>query len=469
MKKILPTTFVMLVAMVLSARADDTSGILKADSLPEAWTYNRQFLPTAPSDDKWWTGFDDPILTSLITRAQENNYDMLTMLRRIEAARVSWQSAKAAYYPTLGADAGWQKMRSSGKTVPGGVSSTQDYFSLGLSLNWEIDVFGRVRENSKAGKAAYMTSQADYISALQSLCANIAKGYFNLRSVQSEIDVAITEIQTQEKIVAITEARFETGLSSKLDVAQAKTVLYSTQASLPGLEAMEQTAILSLAQLCGCFPEEIRGMLEDPKPLPNPFANVATGVPADLLRRRPDVAAAEYELARCAALVGVAKKDFLPTLSLTGSIGTSARRLDDLFSGGSLTYSVAPTLSWTIFDGLARNYRTAEAKQNMLAAIDNYNSIVTQAYTETEQAMTTYTHALQKIDFINKVNEQCNEALNLSVDRYKQGLSNFYDVMSSLLNTLDYRNTLVESKLSALNSLVQIYTSLGGDPQIKEN
>lgn len=340
-----------------------------------------------------------------------------------------------------------------------------DYFSLGLNFSWEIDVFGRVREQSKESKATYNASKAEYSAAMISLCSNIATAYFNYRLAQGGVDVAQRQITSQERISKITDARYEAGLASKLDVAQSLTVLYSTQASLPSLINMQNAALNSIALLVGCYPDKIKDSLSPSRDLPNAFRMVKIGVPADLIRRRPDILQAEYELAGYAAAVGIAKKDFLPTLSLNGSVGTSSHKIDDLFSKNSFTYSIAPQLSWTIFEGLARNHRVAAAKEQMLAGIDNYNITVMNAVIETENALSTYDSSLRQIALYRKVLKESEESFTLAIDRYKKGLSSFTDVMNAQISMLDYENTLLETRASALTSLVKIYAAVAGAPE----
>lgn len=447
--------------------SEDTA-ILR-DSIPPAWEYTSQYSTTLPSDDRWWEGFDDPVLTSLIKLGESNSFDLSMALHRIEMARQNWEVAKAAYYPTLGISAGWTKEQQSGMTSSmSGKAMGLDYFSLGLNFSWEIDVFGRVREQSKESKATYNASKAEYSAAMISLCSNIATAYFNYRLAQGRVDVAQRQITSQERISKITDARYEAGLASKLDVAQSLTVLYSTQASLPALINMQTAALNSIALLVGCYPDKIKDELAPSRDLPNAFRMVKIGVPADLIRRRPDILQAEYELAGYAAAVGIAKKDFLPTLSLNGSVGTSAHKIDDLFSKNSFTYSIAPQLSWTIFEGLARNHRVAAAKEQMLAGIDNYNITVMNAVIETENALSTYDGSLRQIALYRKVLKESEESFTLAVDRYKKGLSSFTDVMNAQISMLNYENTLLETRASALTSLVKIYAAVAGSPEGNE-
>lgn len=433
------------------------------DSVPSTWTYISDHCVSLPSDDSWWQGFEDPVLSYLIELGETNSFDISMSAHRIETARLNWQLARSSYYPTLGVTAGWTKEQSSGMTSsPGGKAMGTDFFSLGLNFSWQIDVFGRVREKSKQQKASYAASKAEYSAAMISLCANIATAYFNYRLAQARINVTESQIISQERITQITTARYEAGLASKLDVSQSLTVLYSTQASLPALINMRTAALNSLALLTGCYPDKIRDRLSKPVDLPNAFRLVKIGVPSDLLRRRPDIIEAESELAGYAAQAGIAKKDFLPVLSLAGSIGTSAHRIDDLFTKNSLSYSIAPQLSWTIFEGMARNKRVAIAKEQMLAGIDNYNITVMNAVIETENALSSYESNLKQISLYRKVLNESRESFSLAIDRYKRGLSSFTDVMDAQMSMLDYENTLLETQVAALNSLVQIYQAVAG-------
>lgn len=188
----------------------------------------------------------------------------------------------------------------------------------------------------------------------------------------------------------------------------------------------------------------------------------ATGVPADLLRRRPDIAEAEHTVAAYAAALGVAKKDFLPTLSLSGSVGTTAHSADDLFSGRSITYSIAPTLSWTLFDGMARSAAAESARQQMLSAIDSYNSTVLTAVQEADNAIVTYNNARQYIATIEQVVEQAQKSFDLSIDLYKQGLTAFINVTNAQIGYLQYSNELAAARGQALAAAVNLYEALGG-------
>lgn len=447
---------------VFQANADTTRDWL-LDSIPRQWSYQSAYSQKLPTDDDWWKTFGDQTLDSLINLAERENYNLSATLQRIEMAKKTLDVAKSAYFPTVNVSAGWQKGQSSGATGPVvAKSSPYDYFSLGASMQWEVDLFGRITQNVKSQKAAYNATKAEYDGAMVSLAANVAKAYINLRTYQNEMEVAQRHLAEQEKVLAIVEARYKAGLGSLLEVSQSRTVVASTKASIPPLEAMIESSINSLALLTARYPDDLSAWLAAPAPMPNVVYGAQLGVPADLLRRRPDIIQAEYQLAQYAAQVGIAKKDFLPTLSIGGSIGTQAHNAKNLFGEHSMYWQVAPTLSWTLFDGLARNYRTAEAKAQLEAAIDSYNYTVMNAVIEVYNATTTFKSTMQTIKLTDDVIEQSKQSLDLAMERYKKGLSPFNNVVDAQISYLTNQDSQITAQGKALTAVVNLYEALGG-------
>lgn len=431
--------------------------------LPAHWTYDEHFDQTLPTDDDWWRRLGDPLLDSLIALGERLNGDVLIAARRIDMAREALASARAGYYPSLSFQGSWAKMRSSGALATAIMpATTADYFALGLNASWEVDLFGKIRSKASQQKALYTASRAEYAATMVTLCANIAKSYVTLRVWQAEWAVANEHISSQQKIVEMTEARHEAGLASRLDVAQARVVYYSTKSSMPMLEASIQTTINSLEQLIGVAPGELAARLAVPTPLPDYRQIVPVGVPAQLLRRRPDIVEAEQQLAAYAAALGMAKRDFLPTLSINGTIGTSAHSAGHLLGHESLTYSIEPTLSWTLFNGMARRAGVASARQQLEIGVENYNDAVSTAVEEVDNAIATYGGTLRNLDLLRLVIDESNQALSLSVDLYKRGLSPFNNVVSAQMNLLEYQNSVVTAQGNALTALIALYEALGG-------
>lgn len=465
-------TYVLLFICVITgsgymtAADDQTSGNKYLDqTMPERWDYSADFEQTLPSDDDWWKLFNDPLLDSLINEGTTNNYNIRIALQRIEMARLAVGQAASQYYPTISIDAGYTKARTagamSGKNIP---STNSSYFSLGADMSWEIDLFGKITQQVKGKKALLSVSKADYVGAMVSMAADIATYYMNLRTLQAELQVAHEHLLSQDKVVKIAEARHEAGLVSKLDVAQAKTVYYSTEAAIPELETSIRKNINAIAILLGVYPGELASRLTQTSPQPDYRQVIQTGIPMNLLRRRPDIVAAERQLAVYASQIGIAKKDFLPSLSLQGSVGVASHDFDNLFKKNSFEYSIAPTLSWTLFDGFDRKYALASAKAEMELGVETYNQTVMNAVQEVDNAMTAYLSALETIELDRKVLEQSHEAFNLAIEQYKEGLAAFTNVVDAQISWLNYANSLVSAQGNALTSLVELYQALGGAP-----
>lgn len=409
----------------------------------------------------WWAHFDDPVLDTLIYMGQNNNLDLAQAIKRVEMARQAVREAKSGYYPQISLGVGWDRARTSGYTTRAtGSSMTQSYFSVGANLSWEIDLFGRITAKVKEQKGAYRASAEDYNWMCVTIAAEIADYYMQLRTLQQELIVTGEHIESQEKVLKITEARKDAGLASMMDVAQAKTTFYSTQASLCNLETDVATTINAIAVLTGTYPQEMQAMLSAPAPQPSAEWTLDTDVSPELLRNRPDVREAEYEVEEYAAALGVEKKQWLPSLALTASVGTEAWRLGDLFKKESFTYAVAPQLSWTVFDGFARNAEIASAREQLMASVDNYNLTLLTAVQEVENAIVTYAQAVKYEQEIGVVLQNAQLYYTLALDRYKQGLDAFINVSDAQITLLQYANELVTARGSVLSAIIALQKSL---------
>lgn len=422
--------------------------------LPQEWEYSSDFSQTLPNEDNWWSNFNDKCLDSLINIAITNNYNLQIAMKRIALAKSAIKIAQSGYYPNIFMNASWTKERSSG--------TTDDYFDLGLNFNWQIDLFGQITSQAKVKKSLWQASKSQYNGVMITLCANVATAYINLRTSQTQYIVANTHLKSQKQILEMTEARYKSGLASMLDVSQAKTVYLSTLASIKPLTSSIETQLNSIAILLGVYPNELPQGVNMFTELPEIYALVPVGIPADLLRRRPDIKEAEYTVASYAAAIGIAKKDFLPTLSLNGGIGFKSTKIGELFDKNSFNYSVSPTLTWTLFDGLSRKYHLIEAKEEYMIGIDNYNNTVMTAVKEVQNAMISYKYNLQESNDLELVTAEALNSLKLSVDLYKRGLSDFTNVLTSQQSYLQYNNSLITTKGKTLLSLISIYQALGG-------
>lgn len=458
----------LLSAVYITGYCQETSQKYITDSIPAQWTYMSDFSQESPVTDKWWKSFNDPYLDTLINIGVRNNYDVLTAARRIEIARASIRMAESGYFPSVGIAAGWIGNRSAGKIAgPDYPSTTENYFNLGLNFSWQIDLFGQITQQVKERRSQWKASRSQYDGAMVTLCGNIATAYIQLRVWQNQYTLAVNHIKSQKIVSDMAEARFNAGLASMLDVTQARTVYYSTLSTLPTLSSAIETQINSIATLLGVYPDKIKSMLQTHRPLPDYRQIVSVGVPLELLRRRPDIQTAEYLLAADAAAVGVAKKDFLPVLTLNGTIGFDSHNIKDIFTKDAFNYTIEPKLSWTVFDGLLRNNSVIAAREQLQISIENYNNTILTAYQDVENAMITYKYSLLNIDAVNPVITEANKSLELSIDLYKRGLSAFTNVVDAQLSLLEYSNSLITAQGRALTSLISLYESLGGGWEVK--
>lgn len=433
-----------------------------SDGMPEAWTEESDLLvQTLPVEDAWWMSFGDARLDSLIRLAMQQNLSVETALSRIEQARRSVLIEQAGLLPSIGMSGGWTRQQTSGNTGSGGPSWSGQY-SLSATMSWEVDLFGGIRQRVKAQREQFRATEEEYRGVMVSLCAQVATSYFSLRQYQQEWEVLSHNCESQLAVVRLTEARNRSGLASKLDVAQARQVYYATLAQQPVMESRIIGMMNTLAVLLGQMPQDVVKGLEMPASLPEYMEVVGVDVPASLLRRRPDVRQAERQVDAQAALLGAAKRDWLPRIFLDGSIGYASSELSTLPRAGSMTWQIAPTVSWTLFNGGQRTNTIGLNRAQLDEAVASYNLTVLQAMQEAASAMSAYTNSIKQIVATRQAFEQSRTALSLSLDLYKQGLTTFQSVLDAQRSLLSSEESLVQVRGGSLLSLVQLYQALGG-------
>lgn len=433
------------------------------ETMPTRWTVDENFEPTAPPDDAWWHIFGDTQLDSLIAEASRHNFSLAEALDNIRIAKAQWRQAQSLMLPSIDLDAGWQRSRTSGNIKATGNSSVYDgYFDAAANVSWQVDVFGTLYKRSRSQKELYNASREEYRWVLITLYANVATGYFSLLQSIEQLTVLEQSAASQREIMELVEARYNSGLASKLDLAQARSVYYSTLASIPSTEGAVQQYRNSLAVLLGRFPQEFERWPHNAAPLPHVIDPIAVGLPAALLRRRPDVRAAERRTDAYAQLLGASKRDWLPTFYLNGSIGFSSTEIKKLPRERSLTWQIAPAMSWNIFDGGKNSNATREAQAQLDQSIAQFNTTLLTAMQEVENAMSLYRSTIKQIVALRETVNQCQETLGLSLELYKQGLTQFQNVLDAQRTLLNYRNYLVQARATSLKSLIQLYEALGG-------
>ncbi len=450
----------MLTPLSLSAQLVASDNISGYQPLPREGS---AAMASGDINSTWWKEFSSPALDELIADGMNNNYNLKSAIKRIESSRQILRSTYSALYPTIDVYAGYDMEKDSGRQVkPYGHTSTASYFSLGAEMNWEIDVFGRVKAQAQAGNAAIDVARLDYDALMLSLQAEIAQDFFLLKMHEELLSVAKSQLTEQQEVLQLVKARYDSGLVAKLDVVQALNTVNSTNLMVPELEAEVQTTKNALITLCGISVERLDAILQNSG---NSFTlHLPAGISTDigLLEQRPDIAMSRRQIDELAAKIGVAKKDYLPTLSLNASVSTDSHNFDGLFGKHSLTYSISPQLSWTVFEGGARSANVAQAKADMEAAIDDYKMTVATAVEEVNNAMTNFYASDRKMRIYNDVISNCREMLTLAIERYKLGLADFTDVISAQVSLLNYESSQINCRIAIINSIINLYKALGG-------
>ena len=438
-------------------------GVLIEMPLPKNWSDGAFFNQELPVDDEWWRNFNDPVLDSLITVACESNYSVLSAMENIKKARAAWRVAQSNLMPEFNLGIGWQRAKTSGNIASTMYNEAwEGEFSTAVSMQWQADVFGSIYLRSKAQKKLFMATEEEYNAVMVSLVANVATTYFSLRQSLAEMWVLRENAASQREILNITISRYDSGLASKLDVAQARSVYQSTLAQIPAMQATIASYSNAMAVLLGTFPEELDGWLNEGYALPTYIAPIGVGIPAQLLRRRPDIRAAEKQVEANAALLGATKRDWFPQLLISGSIGFASGEMKSLFRSKSFTWEIAPTIKWNIFGGNDRVNATREARATLDGSILDFNEKMLTALQEVESAMSGYENSITQIVALREAVNQNEKTLDLSLELYKQGLTPFQNVLDAQRSLLTYENYLVQAQGGSLIYLVQLYEALGG-------
>lgn len=413
-----------------------------------------------PSNDTWWELFGDPTLTTLIQKAVTNNYNLLNAVKNIELAKSRLRISKSAYYPEFDASASYSPEKSSL-----GIDHTDMYSRIGqagLSMNWEIDVFGSIRKNVKSQKQYYLASQEDYRGVMVSLTAQIATAYIQLRTYQEQLEIAHRNLKSQQEILEINETKLKAGLTSKLTVAQARGLWLQTQATIPSIEAAIYSQANTIAVLTGEYSDTLRDSLIQVQPLPAGSNIRVVGIPADLIRRRPDLRSAERTMDALAAAAGASRADWWPKFYVTGSFGYGSEYFKKMFKKENLGWQISPAVKWTIFSGRELVETARSAQLQLEQGINDYNNTLLTALQEVDDAIIAYNRSLQQLDADRQALEQIKITLDYAMDLYQKGLTDYQSVLDSQRNIFSYENTLASSKSSVLLYMIQLYKALGG-------
>lgn len=420
------------------------------------------------ADSLWWKGFKDPTLDRLVDLAYRQNLPLQIAGLRIVEARAELGIATGLQWPQL------QQAVASANAV-GVTQSVANYldvgrnlftYQVGFDVAWELDFWGKYRQGVDSEAASLLASVADYQAALVSLTAEVARTYTTVRTYEVLIEQTQENAGVQEKGLHIAESRFRNGATSELDVTQATTLLESTRASIPKLVASAQQARNALSTLLGQPPGAVDALLTGPREIPGGPATVSVSVPAEMLRRRPDIRSAELNAAAQCARIGVAKADLYPSFSLVGSIGLQANSAGptthNLFSGENFFYSIGPQITWPFFNygRIENNVRVQDARLQQLLV--DYRNTVLKAAQEVEDALAGFLNAQDAVVHEQNSVAAAQRSVDLAVTQYEEGAVDYQRVLDAQRSLLEQDENLTQIRSSVTTDLIALYKALGG-------
>lgn len=459
------TTKTLLSLLSLAALAACSSGPeLKRYEPALAAEFANKPLDAASSGEpvaQFWRGFNDAQLDALIDKALAANTDLRIAAANLQEARALARFADAQQLPTVGVSAGAARIRAQNDQ---GQPQTRRAYSAGFDVAWEADLFGRLSGEQRASAAGVLAGEAGLRAARLSVAAEVARSYFELRGLQEQLRVARASLETQQAALKLVLGRQEAGRGTAFDSERARSLVQSTAASVPALEAALLRNRYRLAVLSGQAPTALDRELAEVRPLPGlkAVALEQIGTPQDLLRRRPDVQAAEQAVAAAAARAGVARADLFPRITLGGTLGQNASSLGRLDDGAAYAYNLGAQLVWNLLDFGRIKARIAAADARSEAALLGYERTVLNALEETEGALVGYTHSQRQAQALFEAAVSAEKAAAIARERFGVGVSDFLAVLDAERELLSARDRLAQSQTAAATSLVGVYKALAG-------
>lgn len=409
------------------------------------------------ADRAWWEILQDETLKALIDEALRNGHDVRFAAWRMEEARANAGIARSEFFPQIQGDAGWSRGRQSEFVSP--ITDTTNLYDVNLGLSWEIDLWGRIRRLNEAALARYLATEEARRGVLLSLVSEVATGYFQLRALDVELEIAQRTTTTFQQTHDLFSRRLEAGIASGLETSSAAASAATTAASIPDLQRQIAAQENQLALLLGRNPGDVpRGAALNDQLLP---PEIPAGIPSDLLKRRPDLRQAEQELVAANADVGVAVADYFPSIRLTGAFGGVAPQVDDLFGDGKV-WSVGGGLLTPLFQGrrLKNQHRAAVARWEQAKVA--YERSINNAFVEVSTALVAY-HKLADVEREqSRAVASYREAVGLANSRYLSGLSDYLDVLQAQRQLFPAENALAQTRFDRLAVLARLYRALGG-------
>lgn len=424
--------------------------------VPQDWSVTA--TPGADDLTRWWLTFDDPTLTQLVEQATTSNLDLAQALARLRQAREALTISRSGLFPSAGVSADYSRS----ETIKGTGARTggPDSYSVGLDASWQVDLFGGTSSGVRASRADLEAAGFDHAGVLLSVESEVARNYVLARAWQAQLENARASLAIQQDNLEIAGFRVQAGLVSSLDLEQARASAAQTAAAIPQMEQQYNAAVSRLGVLTGQAPGALKPLLQHAQPIPRGPDSIGAGIPADILRRRPDVRAAERSLAAATAQIGVARAQLFPALNIGGSIGTSAGTMKALFD--TITGNLFATLGQTIFDAGRRGAQVRSSRAAADGAFAAYKLTVLQALEDVENAVVAFDAAQERERQYTTAYDAALASAQLARSQYRSGLADFTTLNTQEAALISARNGLVQARSDRATALVALYVALGG-------
>jgi len=425
---------------------------------------------------EWWTVFNDPVLDQLIDTAYKQNLDLQIAAVRIFEARAQLGIAVGNQYPqsqTIGGSATHNNLSDHSANIAPATDTSFGSYQAGFDAAWELDIWGKYRRGIESADASLLATLANYDDVLVTLTAEVAAAYVQIRTFEERIVLAKQNEKIQQRSLDITQVRFENGATTELDVSQATALVHATKALISSLEIGLRQSKNALSTLLGMTPSDLAENITGESIIPTAPADVAVGMPAEILRRRPDVRQAELQAASQSAKIGIAEAELYPSFTLLGSFGlasssTGSSDFSDLIQSDSFTATIGPSFSWSIFNygRIKNNVRVQDARYQQ--TIINYQNTVLFAVREVEDAMVSFLKSREQAEELQQSVTASNRSVEISLIQYRDGVTDYTRVLNSQEFLVQQQDSYTATRGNVARSLIAMYKALGGGWEIRQ-
>jgi len=457
-----PASYVLVVLLLLSGCAVKSKVQTSTSRVPTRWSEPASHGVAVDSRavSEWWKTFQDSTLDSLIDRAVPANLDLRIAAERVTEARAARGVSKSALLPSVGTSGSYTRFR--GGIAQGRAPFETSIFQVGFDASWELDFFGGLRHGVDAATADLRAAEESRRDVQVTVLAELGRNYLEVRGLQKRLQIARSNIETQQQTLDLTRVRYKAGLATDLDVARAAAQLATTQAAIPSLEESLAIGTHRLGVLLGEEPGALRAELEKEAPLPSVPSSIPIGLPSDLLLRRPDVRQADAEVAAATARVGVARSDLFPKFTLTGLMGRQATSVGGLTLGVGNFFSFGPGVRLPIFTGGRIRSNIAVQDARLQQAATQYENVVLKSLEDVENALVAYSREQERRAKLQQAVDESRRAVELANELYLRGLGDFLSVLEAQKTRFELEDELTQSETSVVVNLVALYKSVGG-------